>query len=363
MNSKKFNIIVIVAVAVGLVIAALPTIIIDPCFHYHAPLADLEYPLDDERYQNNGIVRNFEYDAIITGTSMTENFKVTEFDELFDTTAVKVPYSGGKYNEVDQNLKTALKTHPETKIVLRSVDYSMLVMDKDMPYFGIVEYGYQYPFYMIDENLFSDVSYFWNKSILFGKDLAVIQYTNAGNTTTSFDEYMNWNSEYCFSKETVINRYVRPEASETVALSEEEAEMVRENVVQNIVETANQYPDTTFYLFFPPYSICYWDSVQREGKLDYMIDAEQIAIEELLKCDNVRLFSFTDNYDLICDMDQYKDEAHYGEWINSDILHWIVNGEHELTEENYQDYLAANREFYSNYDYDSVFGEKTVDLQ
>ena len=77
-----------------LVCLGLCTVVVDPFFHYHPPLDELQYPINNERYQNNGIVRNFKYDAIITGTSMTENFKTTEFDKLFGVESVKVPFSG-----------------------------------------------------------------------------------------------------------------------------------------------------------------------------------------------------------------------------------------------------------------------------
>ena len=73
------------------------TVIVDPYFHYHAPLEFLEYPLDNQRYQNDGIVKHFEYDAIITGTSMTENFHTSDLNRLFDVNSVKIPFSGGSY--------------------------------------------------------------------------------------------------------------------------------------------------------------------------------------------------------------------------------------------------------------------------
>ena len=73
---------------------AVPTAYIDPLFHYHAPLEQYQYPLTEERYQNDGIVRHFTYDGIITGTSMTENFKTSEADALFDAHFIKVPLAG-----------------------------------------------------------------------------------------------------------------------------------------------------------------------------------------------------------------------------------------------------------------------------
>ncbi len=44
--------------------------IFDPYFHYHKPFPFVSYRLYDERYINDGISRHFDYDAIITGTSM-----------------------------------------------------------------------------------------------------------------------------------------------------------------------------------------------------------------------------------------------------------------------------------------------------
>lgn len=47
---------------------------IDPYFHYRKPNVDgYFYTLYNERSQNNGISKHFDYDALITGTSMTEN--------------------------------------------------------------------------------------------------------------------------------------------------------------------------------------------------------------------------------------------------------------------------------------------------
>lgn len=57
---------------------------VDPFIHYHKPLTNAYfYPLDNQRSQNDGILKHFEYNALITGTSMTENFKTSELDELF----------------------------------------------------------------------------------------------------------------------------------------------------------------------------------------------------------------------------------------------------------------------------------------
>ena len=51
----------------------------------------------------NSKAKHFDYDAIITGTSMTENFLSSEFDSLFGVNSVKTTFSGASYKEINQN--------------------------------------------------------------------------------------------------------------------------------------------------------------------------------------------------------------------------------------------------------------------
>ena len=78
-------------------------------------------------------------------------------------------------------------------------------------------------------------------------------------------------------------------------------------------------------------------------------------IELILEHENIHLFSFFTEFDMICDPNNYKDVAHYSEDINSKILVWMSEGKHELNEANYQEYCWQMYEFYTNYDYDSLF--------
>ena len=106
----------LVIVIVVLTIIAFKTIYVDPFFHYHAPNTDVYfYSLNNERSQNNGITKYFEYEGIITGTSMTENFKTSEAEAIFGVKFIKVPYSGGTYNEINRNLEVAASQNPRLK--------------------------------------------------------------------------------------------------------------------------------------------------------------------------------------------------------------------------------------------------------
>ena len=82
-SEKKWGIGLLITTVVLLIALGGLTAVVDPYFHYHGPLEGLSYPDGNERYQNDGIIRNFAYDAVITGNSMTENFRVSELNDLF----------------------------------------------------------------------------------------------------------------------------------------------------------------------------------------------------------------------------------------------------------------------------------------
>lgn len=83
--------------------------------------------------------------------------------------------------------------------------------------------------------------------------------------------------------------------------------------------------------------------------------AEKYMIEKILEIPNIELYSFFNNYDIICDLDNYKDAGHYMGKINEKILEWISKKEYLLTKDNYQEYINKNLEFYKNYDYDKIY--------
>lgn len=322
------------------------TVVIDPYFHFHKPLDTLSYRIYNERYQNDGIVKHFEYDGLITGTSMTQNFKTSELDELFGTMSVKVPFSGGAYKEISENLCRALEANPDLKTVVWGLDYNRFYGD-----FNATRYD-SYPTYLYDDNPLNDVNYVFNKSVLFNDTLLnVLIYTKQGGNTTTFDEYNNWNSSFTFGSEAVLSKTTRPEKTDVLPYSEFNSR----NITENVISVVKAYPDTEFYLFWTPYSIIFFDIENQKGSLENILKWEKEALELLLANDNVHFYSFLDEFNLITNLDYYKDYIHYSEDVNSYMLKCMLNGEHEITADNYEEYCKREWDFYTTYDYDSLW--------
>lgn len=350
---KFFKCVLAVFLAVCLLLGGL-TAVVDPLFHYHAPLKGLVYNLSDERYMNDGIVRHFDYDAVITGTSLTENFKASDFDRLFGTKSVKVPMMGASFKDINRLTEAALSSGNDVRCVLRCLDYDCILDPASLQ-------GYEdYPEYLYDGNVFNDVKYLLNKEILLKFTLNTILPGDTSDWRTDFDSYARWSESCSYGRDVLDSLYVRPALSpETVPLSEEDIENIRENIYLNVVKTAEDHPNVTYYYFFPPFSIYYWDKLSRQGTLERQLDAEKLVLEMILPCENIRMYSFLDCTDTVLDLDNYKDTVHYGGWINDAILLDIKNGEHLLTMENYTDYLDFERAFYASFDYDSLFDSGT----
>lgn len=345
---------------VGLLLLVLcgQTLVVDPYFHYHTPLPGLSISSMEPRHQADGILRNFEYDTVLTGSSMAENFKTSQLDELFGTKSVKVPLWGASYKEIDQLLRSAVERNPDIRYIFRCLDYKWILMPAGDMFYDPA----QFPTYLYDDDPFNDVQYFMNKDVLLEATDKVLADTYRGGEPFNFDTYCRWHQWATFGKEAVLKAYDRPEqASQTRPLTQKDREMIDDNIQRNVLDLARENPQITFYLFLTPYSICYFDGLNRQGTLERELAGERYAIELMLSCDNVRLFSFLDQRDMICDLDHYRDAGHYGEEVNEWMLQWMKNGEHQLTKENYLDYCNSNESFFLNYDYDAIFADSGAD--
>ncbi len=325
---------------------------VDPYFHYHAPKTDrFFYGLYNQRSQNDGILRHFDYDAVITGTSMTENFRTSELDALFGVSSVKTCFSGGPYYEINRSLSAALRRNPDIRLIVRGLDLTMFCDDPQRLRNDLGEY----PDYLYDNDPFNDVHYLFEKEIVIASAEAVLnRHRGMQPGITSFDDYSRWQHAYSFGRASVLPSPIVSAPGAPIHLSDADRALIRENVTQNVTALADAYPDVDFCYFLTPYSAAWWSDLVNEGTVYRQIEAEQYLIELILPHENIRLFSFNAVPEIVADLNNYKDLTHYGDWINSLILRYMHDGKYRLTEENYRDYITQMLEFYTSFDYESL---------
>ena len=336
MQPKKWIFSFIVIFAAALALCAGVTAWIDPFFHYHAPLAGFDYVLDNERSQNDGIIRHFDYDAVITGTSLTQNFKKSEADALFGVNSIKVCFAGATFSEIGRNIEKALDTHA-VKAVIRCLDDSYLVRDPE----EMREDMGDYPDWLYNDDPIDDVKYLLSGDVLtrYCGPMLVRRLRGIPGGITSFDAYSNWMEDAEFGHDPVMWNVLSSESSEHIGsglvsmdgyrfmsavpqrrMTEEEKETERRNIAANVTAAAAAHPETVFYYYFAPLSEIGWQQLYAAGEAGARIEAQVIAAGEILACDNIRLFGFAADTLITQDPDNYKDTGHYGEWVNTRIL-------------------------------------------
>ena len=350
-----------VTLAAGIGVCSV-TAYIDPYMHFHKPLTDkYYYDLGNQRSQNDGITKNFDYDALITGTSMTENFRTTEVDRIFGCNSIKVSYSGGSFKEINDNLTIALREHPDIKYIIRGLDQSKFIEDKNWMRNDLGKY----PTYLYDSNPFNDVDYLMNRDVLYTRVWNMVEYARHGNPggITSFDDYSNWMSAYTFGQQAVLKDVFSDEGEDrfqdteqTATLTDAEKERIKENIEQNVTNLADRYPNTTFYYFLTPYSAAFWGEQKQDGTLEKQIEIEKYAISLIVSHHNIHLFGWN-RFDLLDDLNNYKDAPHYGEWINSWMLSQMHKESGRLTSENYEAFITELHDHYIDFDYNSLFDQ------
>ena len=124
-----------------------------------------------------------------------------------------------------------------------------------------------------------------------------------------------------------------------------------------VTNWATRYPDVEFDLFFSPYSILYWDKIDRMGETDAVFAALELACKTLLPYENITLHGLLFDRDIIEQLDYYCDYVHHSAEAGELVLAKLSSGADRLTEENYRKTLANWRDFVVNYDYEKFWDE------
>ncbi|MCM1122098.1 MAG: hypothetical protein NC416_05910 [Eubacterium sp.] len=343
---KKWLLSTIVTICILFVLVAAMVVYVDPFFQYHAPLENFPYLVDNQLSQNPGMAKNMEYDSVILGSSMTVNFNTNWFKELLDLQTIKLNYSGA-YPKDQANIMDIIFTSGH------EVDAVFLGVDVMTYTGGVEETKYPIPEYLYDNHYLNDVQYLFNKDVVLNYILRPIADPDKTDLATVYQSW--WTDEY-YNIQWVMHNYVRPE---TVAVETEPdayIESVDLNLKTNLCPYIEQNPQTEFYIFFPPYSILYWNDVIHENHLEATMNEYEYIVETLLAYENVRIFFFPNEEWIVTDLNNYADYTHYHRDINRYMTECFADGTCEVKSmDEMREELAKMREVIDGFDFEGLF--------
>ena len=109
---------------------------------------------------------------------------------------------------------------------------------------------------------------------------------------------------------------------------------IRENAYHNLENflfaNIRKHPEIKFDLFFPPYNIFFWCTLEKAGYVNGYLELRDYIIREAVKYPNVRLHDFQPDSTIVCNQDIYKDVTHYNVETGRLILQSMASGKHQI---------------------------------
>lgn len=335
-------------IAVALVISIL-VIVIDPFFHYHAPLQGFPYQVDNQLSQNPGMAKHMDYDSAILGSSMTVNFNTNWFREEMGLNTIKLSYSGAYPKDISNIMGIILDYHPETQCIFLGLDIINYSAD-------INEIKYPYPEYLYDKNPFNDIKYLLNKDVLLEYILRPIADPEPSDLATIYSSW--WTDEY-YNTQWVMHNYEAPEPVMVEAPKDYYAEGITRNMEVNILPYIEAHPETEFVIFYPPYSILFWNDMITQNQLEATLYEYEIISDMLLKYPNVRVFFFADEEEIITNLDNYADYTHYHPDFNHFMTECFADGTDEVhNKEEATVHINHMRDIATSFDYSELLDKE-----
>lgn len=341
-KSSTWIISLLLALLVTLTAFAGMMYILDPLLQYGKESPPLTYYSYKEMYSNPGIAMHYDYDTVLVGTSMIENTDVDEFDELMQTKAVRLPYAGGTALDMKTILDVCFSSDNSIHSVFWALDEHQLFSNPDETRHPLPKYLYS------GKKL--NFSYLLNLDIFAHYALHDIIETLHGNVQPAALRGETFQGIY--GKEAVLESYHRAEQSKIQSDKSAIINTANANLTQNIEPLLEANPDTHFIFYFVPYSILYWDSELRTNHFDAAMAAVEYVIGELLTYDNVTIYFYHDEEDIITNLDNYKDYSHYAPQINSYVTQAMASEKNLMTVQTYKEQLVHFWQFVYAYDYD-----------
>ena len=323
MKRKTWALLTLTALIGCLACIAALVVFIDPFQIYH--LAENHIPPIDNTtqvYSNAGIVRSYDYNSAIVGTSVTENFRPKQMDEVLGGRFIKLCSSGGTAYNHAILMDLALRTHDVRRIVYGLDVYSFIG--------ALDETKFDMPFYLYDDNLFNDAAYWFNTSVLGTYIPRCLETWGQKQPDILRTTMYEWAHDYVFG----------PEMLKTASFTEPESrrpadtylDIAQANIETHLIPYIKAHPETRFDIFFPPYSAAEWATMDSKGTFDALLPIRRLAYDMLSAYDNVYLYDFAAEGDWVLYCDLYKDPLHYNQWVNDQIVERIARGESLVTD-------------------------------
>ncbi|WP_294666707.1 hypothetical protein [uncultured Fusobacterium sp.] len=331
-NEKNIFVIRIFLIFIAIGILTIFNYLIDPFQQYRVPkFYTLANYRENERALNSGLIKNSDYDSVIIGSSMTRNFDTNYLNELLEWKSLKLTMSGASQKDIKKTLDFVNKNRKINNILL-GIDIGTFFQNANYE-------RVTFPEYMYDKNsLKNNIKYLWNLTVL-KESMKIIKMNFLDKK--SIEKTFPLGYRYTYSKEEVLKNQKGEILNHNYSLNNPDKNIIKNmenNYKENLKKILEENKDKKIVVFFPPYSILYYDELIINNQIKEYIFFKKYLIMELLKYKNVEIFDFQDIKKIIFNLDNYGDKMHFSPEASQKLLKFIslnqekINNEKEMNE-------------------------------
>ncbi len=311
--------------------------IIDPFYRFR--YSDNSYFNNTARFPGPGLVRNYEYDTLILGSSMTQNFNMDQFRRELNADPLHIGIGGMGLDELLAYIQLAETVGKCSNYYICIDQYMLTRVDT-----------FKTPDYLFQDHALAKLRYLlsyevWFRYLPLDTALAALQVFQVPlpsklQQSTSIDYLGNWEGDFPYGEETVIQNYLQ----DSYRVSAIEPDGLYTQMTKSIdrLFAGLEGDPSRYHLFFPPYSALFWSNAQHEGYFDIYQDAKRYFLQQA-EYYGVKVYDFQ-SADFISDLDLYRDMTHYGSMINVWMTECFAEDSYLLTEDNIEANIAKLRQ-------------------
>ncbi len=312
---------------------ALIIYVLDPCFRYRYP--SLTTPLYiNARTQIPGMLRNGEYDMVLYGTSMCQNFALDDLKKTFNVkNPLKCTIPGQRTFEMTAFLELTREWNPDIPVICLGFDI-----------FSLQEPEEQDTFYFQKPFTVNECRYLFNFNNWRKYISSSLRWELYRDKRIKPDTDSNMMFAWEIRKRTLWG-------AEGIRQSLHAAEQRPHDFIRNdevhtrlqpLISSLKKFPNTRIVIFMPPYSLVYWSLLDANDFLESELQNRKTVLNAFLELPNVEIYDCNTAEDIITQLGHYKDITHYHPKINTEICRKIASGEKRILSP--EDVENANKE-------------------
>ena len=302
--------------------------IVDPFMQFR--VKDNAYFLQ-EWYVSGGLIKNYDYDTLILGSSVTQNFNMDVFRQELGVKPLHVGLGAMTTVELAELLHLAYETGRADTYYI-GVDLPVLNGDKEES---------RIPEHLIKNDLLSKLRYLLSYEVWFRYlpvDIAFMILDKIGVELPekfvyqkSIDRLGDWRLDFPEWGEDYVLYHHR---EGLFSVSHVDTEGLYEGAVECIDTFFAQcdFEKGEHVFFFPPYSSVCWVEYQERAQFDVYMLIKQYFIEKALD-QGLTVYDFQ-AAEFTMELENYRDTIHYMPNINDWMVECFASGEYVVTAEN-----------------------------